>query len=75
MYQNVGESAETATGVSLFTFIPIQDTNKIQRAIDSAIAKKGGDTMTDIEVRERWYWAYVLNLNKIDVRGTVLRRR
>jgi hypothetical protein len=74
-FQNIGTSTETATGVSLFGFIPIQDTNKLQRAVDSAVSKRGGDAITDLEVRERWYWAVVLNLHKIDVSGTVLKRR
>ncbi len=74
-YQNLGQTTETATGVNLFGYIPIQDTNKLQRAVDTAISNRGGDIITDLEVRERWYWAFVLNLHKIDVRGTVLRRR
>ncbi len=74
-YVDLGQASETATGVMLFNFIPIQQNNKLQRAIDSAIASKGGDSMTNIQVRERWYWAYVLNLYKTDVTGTVVKKK
>lgn len=74
-YEDLGTTQETATGVMLFGFIPIQQNNKLERAIDSAVASKGGDAMTNIQVRERWYWAYVLNLYKVDITGNVLKKK
>lgn len=74
-YENLGTATSTATGISLFGFIPIQLNNKIERATQSAITSKGGDMITDVTVRERWYWAYVLNMYKVDLTGTVLKKK
>ena len=74
-YEVVGKGSETATGIMLFNFIPIQENNKIERATQTLIAAHGGDSVTDVTVRERWFWAYVLNGYRTDVEATVLRRR
>lgn len=74
-YDVVGHGTETATGIMLFSFIPIQQNNKIERATDSLLRTYGGDAVTDVQVRERWFWAWVLNGYKTDVQATILRRR
>lgn len=74
-YEVVGAGSETATGIMLFNFIPIQQNNKIERATDSLMRTYGGDAVTDVQVRERWFWAWVLNGYKTDVQATILRRR
>lgn len=74
-YDNLGPSSQTATGIHLFGIIPIQLNNKVERATNAAIAAKGGDALTNVTVRERWYWAWVLNIYKVDVEGTVVRRK
>ncbi len=74
-YEVVGEARETATGLNLFNFIPINLNNKIQRAVEEAIRSRSGDVITNLRVRERWFWAYVLNGYKIDIEGTVLREK
>lgn len=74
-YQNLGPVSQTATGIHLFGIIPIMLTDKTERAVEHAIAQKGGDAITNLQVRERWYWAYVLNIYKIDISGDVLKKR
>ena len=74
-YEEVGTDSVTATGIHLFQLFPINLTNKIERAVEQLIAQNGGDTVTDIEVQERWFWAYVLNGYKTEVRGTVLKKK
>ena len=74
-YQNLGPVTQTATGVHLFGIFPIMLNDKIERAIEHAIAQKGGDAITNLTIRERWYWAYVLNIYKVDVEGDVLKKR
>lgn len=74
-YEVLERGTETATGIMLFGFIPIRQNNKIKRATDALIKSKGGDTITDVSIRERWFWAYVLNGYKVDVEGTVLKRK
>ena len=56
-YEVVGSGTETATGIMLFNFIPIQENNKIERATQTLMASHGGDAVTDVVVRERWFWA------------------
>lgn len=73
-YENLGPVQLSATGIHLFGFIPINLNNKIERVMDTGIASKGGDVMTNVVVRERWYWAWVLNIYKVDIEGDVLRR-
>lgn len=74
-YEVVGKGTETSTGIMLFNFIPINENNKIERATQQLISSKGGDTITDLTIRERWFWAYVLNGYKFDVEGTILKRK
>lgn len=74
-YHDLGPVTQTASGVHLFQIIPIGLTSKIERAIKTAIMQKGGDTLKDIVVKERWYWAYVLNIYKVDIEGTVIRKK
>lgn len=72
-YEVVGSGSETATGIMLFNLIPIQQNNKVERATQYLMSTYGGDAVTDVTVRERWFWAWVLNGYKTDVQATVLR--
>jgi hypothetical protein len=74
-YEVVGTGSQTATGLMLLGFIPIQQNNKIERATKHLIAAHRGDLVTDITVRERWFWAWILNGYKAEVHGTVLRQK
>jgi hypothetical protein len=74
-YEVVAEGEETATGIMLFQLIPIQQNSKIARATQALMEAYGGDAVTNVQVRERWFWAWVLNGYKTDVRATVLRRK
>lgn len=74
-YEVVGSGTQTATGVMLFGFIPISLNSKIERATQRLISDQGGDAITNVSVRERWFWAYILNGYKVDVEGTVLRSK
>jgi len=74
-YENLGTGSVTATGLHLFGLFPIQLNNKIERAIERIIQNKGGDELINISVQERWFWAYVLNGYKVQVSGTVLKKK
>jgi hypothetical protein len=74
-YEEVGRASETAMGAHIFGLFPAGLNNKTERAIQSVIAQRGGDAITDVTVKERWWWAYVLNLYQVDVEGTVLRKK
>ena len=72
-YEILGEGVATATGIMLFQVIPIGQNSRFQRAYQSAVASKGGDALINVEVTERWFWAYVLNGYKTTVKGTVIK--
>ena len=74
-YEVLGESEASAVGIHLFQIFPIKLNDKFGRAVDAAIAKRGGDALVDVSVQESWFWAYVLNGYKTNVRGTVVKRR
>jgi len=74
-YEVLGEAEGKATGIMLFNVIPIQQNDKIARAVDQAIQSKGGDRLVDVTIQESWFWAYVLNGYRVHVKGTVLRER
>ncbi|MGH7288042.1 MAG: hypothetical protein ACREI8_08515 [Myxococcota bacterium] len=74
-YEVLGEAEGKTTGIMLFNVIPIQQNDKIARAVDQAIRSKGGDRLADVTVQESWFWAYVLNGYRVHVKGTVLRER
>ncbi len=59
----------------LFGFIPIQQNNRVQRAVDYLPRQHGGDELVNITIRDRWFWAYVLNGYKTSVRGTVVKKK
>ena len=74
-YEEVGRRSETATGIMLLGFIPINENDKIERATTKIVSDAQGDVITDVTVRERCFWAYVLNGYKIDVEGMVLSKK
>ena len=49
----------SACGFSLFGVIPIAVNDRAQRAYDEALKASGGTGLTDVNVTERWYWAYI----------------
>ncbi len=74
-YEVVGEGEIETTGIMLFGVIPIQQNNRVQRAVDYLLKQHGGDELVNITIRDRWFWAYVLNGYKTSVRGTVVRKK
>lgn len=74
-YEILGEASAKATGIMLFNLIPIKQNTRFKRAYDAAVRSKGGDFLIDVEVSERWFWAYILNGYITTVKGTVVKRR
>jgi len=72
-YEELGEGQGSATGIMLFNFIPIRQNERFVRAYEAAVKSKGGDALLNPEISERWFWAYMLNLYRTTVRGTVIR--
>jgi hypothetical protein len=74
-YERMGEAEIKTTGLMLFSLIPIQQTNKIERAANYIIEQKGGDDLVNISVTESWFWAYVLNGYQVTMSGTVVKKK
>ena len=72
-YDVLGEGQGEATGLMLFTFIPIGQNERFLRAYDAAVKSKNGDALIDAEISEKWFWAYVLNGYSTKVTGTVIK--
>lgn len=74
-YSEIKTDSVTTTGIMLFGFIPIQQNNKIERAIETLRVRNGGDLVTNVSIQERWFWAWVLNGYKTEVTATVLKKK
>ena len=74
-YEILGEASASAAGIMLFNVIPIRQNTRFQRAYDAAVRSKGGDFLIDVEVSERWFWAWILNGYITTVKGTAVKRR
>ena len=75
LYDVVGTGEMDATGLQLLGVIPIQNNNKIERAVQQILADHGGDELIDISITESWWWAYVINGYKVHLTGTVLKKK
>ena len=74
-YEVLGHASAQGRGFMVLNVIPVNQNNKIERAIEAAIQSKGGDELVDISVQESWFWAYVLNSYAVKVEGTVIKRK
>jgi hypothetical protein len=72
-YEVLGEGSGAATGIMLFNVIPIKQNTRFVRAYQAAVDSVGGDALIDFEIKEQWFWAYVLNGYITRVKGTVVK--
>jgi hypothetical protein len=71
----LGPATAQGRGFMIMNVIPVNQNNKIERAVERAIQSKGGDELIDITVQETWFWAYVLNSYAVKVDGTVIKKK
>jgi len=72
-YEILGEGEGSATGLMLFSVVPIGQNTRFRDAYLYAIESKGGDALLNPVITENWFWAYILNGYKTTVRGTVIK--
>ena len=61
------------TGILLFGFIPIRQNSRFERAYEKALARVSGATrLTNVTIKEKWFWAFVLNGYKFKLEGTAV---
>ena len=59
--------------VFILVFIPF-GIPTLQDAVEDALAKGGGDVMTDVTVHRRWWW-FIVGQEWIEVTGDVVKTR
>ncbi len=74
-YDVVGPGEMEATGLLVLGLIPVQQNDKIERAVQRILDDHGGDELIDISITESWWWGYVMNGYKVHVTGTVLKKK
>jgi hypothetical protein len=74
-YEVVGPGQMSATGLSVLNIIPVQNTNKVSRAVERILQEHQGDALINISVQESWFWAFVLTGFTVDVSGTVVKKK
>jgi len=57
------------TRVTSFLFIPTHDGPRLDRAIERALERNGGDLLTRVHVRTRQYWLPLLSFETLSVVG------
>jgi len=70
--KSLGPTEGHSTGLMLFQFIPIIQNDRFVNAYNQAVAKAGGNRLTDVTISERWWWGYVLNGYNFKVQGTAV---
>lgn len=72
----LGEASGNQTGIMLLGFIPIKQNSRFQAAYDRALQSKEGATrLVDPTIKERWFWAWILNGYSFTVSGTAVKKK
>ncbi|SPP64793.1 hypothetical protein [Nitrospira lenta] len=67
--RSTGISEGHSGGFMLMGFIPINQNDRFQSALNTAVAKSGGTRLTDVVISERWFWTPVGNGLVFKVQG------
>jgi hypothetical protein len=70
-----GRVEATTSGFLLLSLIPIGQNTRFERAVEQLKQKAGADRITDVVVRESWYWCGVGELFVFTVEGTAVRKK
>jgi hypothetical protein len=68
----LGPTEGHSTGLMIIGFIPVNQNERFVKAYNQAVAKAGGNRLTDVTISERWWWGYVLNGYNFKVQGTAV---
>lgn len=71
----LGEASGNQTGIMLFGFIPINQNDRFQAAYNRALQSRGATRLVDPTIKERWFWAWVLNGYSFTVSGTAVKKK
>ena len=71
----LGPASGESTGIMLFQVIPIKQNNRFQAAYNQALQASGGTRLINPIIKERWFWAFVLNGYSFTVSGTAVKKK
>ena len=72
--EEMGPAEGRAVGIMLFNLIPIKQNNRFDRAYAAALAAHpGAKRLVDIQIKENWFWAVILNGYRFEITGTAVR--
>ena len=72
-YTVVGKGEGRATGMLIEAFIPVMQNSRFQTAYNRAVSSAGGDDIINLEISERWFWAYILQGFVTTIKGDVIK--
>ena len=64
-----------ACGFQLFLFIPINVNNRLERANQQLELAAGGDFITEVQIQERWIYAFVGTVYCTDLQAKAIRAK
>jgi hypothetical protein len=71
--QTLGATFGQGSGVLLLGFIPIGQNDRFQTAYDDAVSNIPGATrLINVSIREKWFYAVILNGFRFRVQGTAV---
>lgn len=70
--KSLGPTEGHSTGFMILGVIPVNQNERFVNAYEQAVAKAGGNRLTDVTISERWWWGYVLNGYNFKVQGTAV---
>lgn len=73
--KSLGPTEGHSTGFMILQVIPVKQNERFVEAYNQAVAKAGGNRLTDVTISERWWWGYVLNGYNFKVQGTAVGNR
>ncbi len=71
----LGPAMGSSTGIMLFGVIPIKQNTRFEAAYNQALQSKGADRLVNPTIKERWFWAMVLNGYSFTVTGTAVKKK
>ena len=71
----LGMASGSSTGIMLFQFIPIKQNDRFKEAYNQALQNSGGTRLVNPTIKERWFWAWVLNGYIFNISGTAVKKK
>ena len=74
-YEVVGDGEGSASGFIILGVLGLSTENQVERAVQAAIADKGGDELINVKIQEKGGYFFLFQYQKTTVSGTVIKRK